>query len=369
VPEPAPATRAWKAPVLIETNNAGGVFNTRIAVDASGNALAVWDQSDGIRLNIWVNRFTAASNTWGSPVLIETDNVSNAFAPQIAIDAEGNALAVWSQFDGATNNIWANRFTAASNTWGVAVLIETDDAGHAGGQQIVIGGDGNALVVWSQDDGATTNLWTNRFTAGSNTWGSAELIEINANQAFNPQIAVDANGNAVAVWVQSAGTGFSIWANRFTAASNAWGSAGLIDSTNARGEDPQIAMGPNGDAMVVWRQFDNIWANRFSAASNTWGNAVLIETEAGAAANPQIAIDASGNAQAVWSQSDGTRSNIWANRFSAASNTWDSAVLIETNNAGAAAAPQVVIDGNDNAFAVWRQSDGTRDNIWAAQFN
>jgi hypothetical protein len=36
---------------------------------------------------------------------------------------------------------------------------------------------------------------------------------------------------------------------------------------------------------------------------------------AGGAFGHQIAFDASGNALAVWHQFDGTRSNIWANRY------------------------------------------------------
>jgi hypothetical protein len=30
--------------------------------------------------------------------------------PQVAIDANGNALAVWYQSDGATYSVWANRY-------------------------------------------------------------------------------------------------------------------------------------------------------------------------------------------------------------------------------------------------------------------
>ena len=365
------ASNTWDNAALIGTNNTGNAWAPQVAVDANGNALAVWSQYDGTTTNIWAKRFTAASNTWGTAVLIETDGAGDAYDPQISVAADGNALAVWRQFDGTRHNIWANRFTAASNTWDSAVLIETEDAGHAGGQQIAIGVDGNALAVWYQDDGTTTNLWANRFTAASNTWGSAELIETNPNQAFNPQIAIDANGNALAVWAQSDGLRFSVWANRFSEASNTWGIAVLVDPNNARGEDPQIAMGANGNALVVWRQSGNILANGFSGATNTWGNAVFIEMEVGEADRPRIAIDAAGNALAVWSQSDGTRSNVWANRFTAARNTWDSpsAVLIETENAGSAFAPEIAVAANGNALAVWRQSDGARDNVWAARFD
>ena len=157
------ADKAWGTATLIETDNAGGATRPQIAVDASGNALAVWRQSDGTRLNIWANRFTAATSSWGTAALIETDNLGDASSPQIAFDASGNALAVWSQFDGTRPNIWANRFTAATNSWGTAALIETDNAGGAVNPQLAFDASGNALAVWQQSDGTRFNIWTNTF--------------------------------------------------------------------------------------------------------------------------------------------------------------------------------------------------------------
>jgi hypothetical protein len=58
----------------------------------------------------WANRYTASSNSWGTAALIETDNADSAFHPQIAVDGSGNAIAVWYQFDGMRSSIWANRY-------------------------------------------------------------------------------------------------------------------------------------------------------------------------------------------------------------------------------------------------------------------
>ena len=80
-----------------------------VTASNSGNALAVWGQSDGTRRNIWSNRYMAGTG-WGTAVLLETDNAGDANAPQIALGANGNALAVWYQSDGTRTNIWSNRF-------------------------------------------------------------------------------------------------------------------------------------------------------------------------------------------------------------------------------------------------------------------
>ena len=52
----------------------------------------------------------ATLQAWGTAALIETDNAGDASRAQIAFDANGNALAVWQQYDGTRNNIWANRY-------------------------------------------------------------------------------------------------------------------------------------------------------------------------------------------------------------------------------------------------------------------
>lgn len=154
---------------------------------------------------------------WGTASLIETDNAGHASDPQIVFDNNGNALAVWVQSDGTRNNIWANHYTVGTG-WGTAAQIETD-TGNANQAQIAIDASGNALAVWTQFDGTRNSIWANRFIAGTGTgtgWGAVSLIETdNAGDAYSPQIAIDANGNALAVWHQSDGTRFNIWANRY----------------------------------------------------------------------------------------------------------------------------------------------------------
>ena len=301
----------WGTDELIETNNLGSARFPQIAFDSSGNAIAVWHQSDGTRQNIWANRFDGTS--WGTAEQIEPD-VIGSYNPQIAFDSSGNAIAVWRQHDGTRTNIAANRFDGTS--WGTAELIETDNAGEASSPQIAFDSSGNAIAVWHHYDGTRTNIWANRFDGTS--WGTAIKIETdNAGDALSPQIAFDSSGNAIAVWVQSDGTGQNINANRFNGAR--WGTAELIETIERGGaESLKIAVDSSGNAIAVWKQSDgtgyNIYANRFNGTS--WGTTELIEAiERGGAASPQIAFDSSGNAIAVWHHYDGTRTNIWANRF------------------------------------------------------
>jgi hypothetical protein len=192
----------WGFATLVETNS-GNAQRPQVAVDSSGNATAVWHQSDGTRFNIWANRYTSGTG-WGAAALIETDNAGDAFYPQVAVDPSGNATAVWYQSDGTRNNILANHYTSGTG-WGTAVLIETDNAGSAYYPQVAIDSSGNATAVWTQHDGTRNNIWSNRYTSGTG-WGTAALIETdNAGNAYAPHVAVDSSGNATPVWTQSDG--------------------------------------------------------------------------------------------------------------------------------------------------------------------
>ena len=350
----------WGTATLIETNNAGSVSDDlQLAYDADGNAIAVWSQSSASAVNIWSNRYTAGVG-WGTATLVGLDSAVD-FTPQIAIDASGNVLVVWIHTD-TTYHIWANRYTAGTG-WGTAAAIETNTADGADAPQIVIDANGNATAVWAQS--SVGNIWANRYTAGTG-WGTAALIETGTGSAYGPRIAIDAGGNVLAVWAQTNGTVYSVWSNRYSA--GAWGTAALIETDNAgSAEGPQIAIDANGNALAVWAQSNgtviSIWANRFSAG--VWGTAQLIETDSGSNAGyPEIAFDANGNALAVWHQPRAITYNRYTNGIG-----WGTAALVDPDiNNEVTGPPQIAIDGNGNAWVVWAQYDFTRNNIWANRY-
>ena len=376
------AGTGWGTSIHIATDNAGSGRSPQIAFDANGNALAVWEQWDGMRGNIWSNRY-AVGTGWGAAVLIETDNAGSAGSPLIAFDVNGNALAVWTQSDGTRVHIWSNRYTAGTG-WGTGAIIETDNAGDGGRPQVAFDASGNALAVWTKFDGTLNKIWANRYSAGTG-WGTAALIETdNTGNAGNPQIAIEANGNALALWEQWDGARDNIWSNRYIAGTG-WGTATRIETHNAGyALDPQIAIDANGNALAVWRQTDNtdgilqigvtrgnIWSNRYTADTG-WGTAALIGTGAlfgtdyvgDGIFSPRIVIDPIGNALVVWWRPDGPDGYIWSSRYTARTG-WGTAALIETVRAFS---PQIAIDANGNAMAVWWQFAGTHDDLWSNRF-
>jgi hypothetical protein len=207
------AGTGWGTATVIETNDRDA-SNPAIASDAAGNAMAVWVQADDTNpvtntSSVYSNRFSAGS--WGTATLVK-GGAPFAWDGAIAMNASGDAVVVWQEddgFDGAS--VWARSY--AAGVGGTPRRIDDQVTILAVSPRIGVDAGGNAVSVWSQGG----QLWSNQATPGTG-WGIAADIDPGRSGASRPQLAVDATGNAIAVW-QRQGTGVTpgpdLWTNLF----------------------------------------------------------------------------------------------------------------------------------------------------------
>lgn len=157
-----------------------------------------FDSNTGL-FNVYAARYEAGA--WGTAVNIEA-STDNADEPHVAMDSAGNAVVVWEQSDGTRNAIWASRYDVVSRAFSVPTSIVADLVNNAEDPRVVLNASGDVIAVWEQDNGTGTieDIWVNRLTAGA--WGTAVRIETGGGTAYDPQIGMDANGNAIVVWEQ-----------------------------------------------------------------------------------------------------------------------------------------------------------------------
>jgi len=366
----------WGTAVPIEIGSGFGSQHPEVAVDPGGNAVTVWRRDDDG--GAWSNRYTP-SGGWGLAERFDAGGIYN-FGPVVAVDPSGNAVVVWRN----NQDVWSNRSTL-SGGWGAAELIDNATR-SAVDPEVAVDPDGNAVAVWRQSDGVGSlySIWSSRYTP-SGGWGAAEPIETNdapvaLGATPGPQVAIDGDGNATAVWLQSDGNADSVWSNRYTP-SGGWGAAVLIENAPYPAFDQRVAVDPDGNAVAVWTQSDgnveSAWSNRYTP-SGGWGTPVLIENDDtnrvlpgnGVDGGPQVAVDWQGKATAVWRQSDGNADSIWSNRYTP-SGGWGTPVLIENDSEGLPnirGGPQVAVDPDGNATAVWIQYVGNTPSIWSNRF-
>ncbi len=176
---------------------------------------------------------------------------------------------------------------------------------HAGDCDVALDPSGNAVAVWAQSDPQLNgDIWASRWSVASNTWTAPLLLDVSNDRAAQPSVVFDGQGNGMVVWRQGEGShvDMNIWARRYVAATDTWETPQTIDGSYGDSLAPEIAVAPTGDVFVTWLQESthwNVWANRFSAATGTWDVATMIGAGLGDYAHPHVAANADGSAHVI----------------------------------------------------------------------
>jgi hypothetical protein len=190
--------------------------------------------------------------------------------------------------------------------------------------------------------------------------GTAQSIDGGASG--NPtslRVARSANGDGFAVWLADDGTRHNLWANRYRAATAAWGSPINIEASSADIDDFDLAVDASGNATVAWHevppvqvpQLDQgvVMSARFDTGAGAWTTPVPLNTNA---VQPRVASDATGAVLAVYVF---TAHLVRGRFFDPVSGTWQPEAAIEQNNTGTGFSfgPAALLDGSGNALVAF----------------
>ena len=201
----------WVGPTVLDANNVDSSSSAQIDMDAAGNAVAIWEDGRIPRSTVAMNRYDAVSGSWLGAIDVPLGGLLDARIPDAAIDGAGNVFVIYQSRNTTTfagEDLWGDRYDAATGTFDGATLLENDDTARTTSiwtHQVVADDLGNAIVVWTQNDGVLRNVRTIRYDASDAAWGVEALLETaSEGDAQSPHIAIDrATGQALTAWHQS----------------------------------------------------------------------------------------------------------------------------------------------------------------------
>ena len=346
----------WVPPTTISTIG-GDALTAQVAVDSAGNALAIWARSKG---RTWL--IQAAYRPFGGPWQPPSDLSSPsslAGAPQVTFDAEGNAVAVWERSDGNRLVVQAAARARASGRWSIP-----EDLARSGGDslspQVAVDADGNALAVWVRSSGGVWAVQSSVRPRGS-LWQPAETVDRTTAGAVSPHVVFDVRGNAVAAWAALAGTNWSI-VTAERARDGGWDAPELLA---AAGEYPrvrlQLAVDGRGSVFALWEGLNGlhpvVQASVRSASGQRWSVVRDLSDDTSDAVSPELAVDAGGDVVAVWARTNGRNWVVQAAQRRAGK-SWEPPRTVSSSGRDAVA-PDVALDPRGNALAVWTRSNGS----------
>ncbi len=347
-----------------------------LGIDAQGNAFVVWNSQESGNV-IKASRFDRASQTWSAEEIIGSDNAN---IPQIAVTTDGKAVALWVR----SETIYANFYDGSS--WGSEQIIDTDPSFQVQGQpQVGVDAAGNAIAVWEVAGNSVARVIRaaiGDITAG--TWAAAENISTDYGYDYDdfailrvgqPQIALNAAGNAIVVWryADEENNVYKIQSNLYIDGS--WLSAEEDIQTSLSNTAqlvlPSVAFDTNNHALVTWVQFDGTFANNqpyaiYASSRNTgWSTSVRVSSTLGfynfnnsfaAEKGPyfsHVAIDGNGDAIGVWALRHATCNISYIEASTFPGLAWSGNTSVISDMSLISFFPQVSIDLAGNAFAIW----------------
>ncbi len=242
-------TTGWTQPVAISGTTADA-SEAAVAVDANGLAMVVWRQQQAATGVLRARSYDTATGQSGNELEVDPGQFTNDMRnPHVVALAPGSFLATWEQAGpGGAYDMRAN--TGSATAWqNVSAPLESD-AGTVDQSLVVAGPNATAYAVWRQN----STIFFGRYAAG--TWSVARQVSGTAT-SHTPRVAVDGNGNAIFVWLQTpASGGFDdLFYVTFTASNGALSGAFQLDAeTTGAAATPSLSAAANGAAVVAWLQ-------------------------------------------------------------------------------------------------------------------
>lgn len=361
-----PSGGVWSTSTITTSASSRG-WDSRVALDAKGNAVAAWQhEASGTSRIRAAHR--SATGSWSTPVTISGSG--SVYEVDLATDKVGNAIAVWAKEVDGGYRVQAAR-KAAGGGWSAPTTLSA--AGQlASRPHVAVDGEGGFFASWLLNDGASTRLQV-AYRATGATWSAAQTVSGAGQDVRNASVAAYGAGAALAAWSNFHPDGSIRLSIAERAAGGGWGLASEVTGTGQWADYPDLAVSPHGDAALVWNYLNYAsttvqFARRMGPGS--WSAPQLISSGAGRerAEFPQVAVAERGETFATWSTSDDGQPGPAQAAYQRVGFPWTApAQLSPTALTGAE--PQVAADDQGNALTLWHAPGDGNDRVQAKVFD
>lgn len=266
----APATPA--GPAFTLSGEDGFFLAPDVAVDAAGNAVATWygeapDQAVP-DVEIYARRYAPSGLPLGPTFTVNAVADGQQRRPAVAVHPDGAFVVAW---DTDTRTIWARRFTADGRPTGGDIAVSQRAATHRD-PDVAIAADGSFVVVWELTAAGDDDIAIRRFDAEGAPLGDERLLSDPAPDTarqLNPALAALPGGALAIVWERQSGTLSApltaVELLRLDAAGSPLGALQPV-ATSAAEElrDPAASAGPTGELVVAWSSFTTLGSQIFA---------------------------------------------------------------------------------------------------------
>ena len=362
----------WRTPEPFSPP-AGGAEDLDLAVNPDGSAVAAWVQPQSGGTFVVQAGLRPFGGSWAAPQTLSEPSSSQSLDPDVAIDADGNAVVAWSLPSSASQSaVQARLRPFAIGSWQPVQTLSTTGA-LAVRPEVTIGPSGGAVAAWlEQVPGQGLGQVQTAAREAASGFFSAPA-PLGPSGAFGVTLDADGAGTTLAV-VQVGGPPNSTWQTALRPPGGPFGALEALPSPSPPIVDAaigasgrQIAVGPDPGAadpkVMVFSSRTGAGAWSAFAPVSPAGPAVEVSAA-------QVALDGDGNPTVVWQRAV-EKSNGQGNVATtvAADGPFGGPFGAPVRLSPAdAAAPTVGLGVNaqGTAVALWGRTSGSKDGLEGA---
>ena len=213
---------------------------------------------------------------------------------------------------------------------------------------VAVNPNGNAIAVWGGGESGVQA----RYRPAGGPWQSPTQL---ASCGGRPRAGVDAVGNATVIWIQCGEGETRVFAATRTT-TGVWSSPVTLSTAGRYTENPQLAVASSGYVVASWAETDGrYWVIQASALSpgGSWERAMQLSSVGGDSLGSQAVINVGGAAMVSWTRYDAVGPMVWVASRDAAG--WEPAVNLSQPGAQGSS-PSLAIDHRGDAIAVWNEN-------------
>lgn len=237
------------------TPEAGSV---QIAMRSDGSHSIAWVSYPGSgQRALYLAAFDANGMPLGTPQLVASGTSSSQLTwPRLATDDAGNVLVVWSENrSGATDEVWMRR-RLANGTFAPITRVNSLAPSTVPRPDAAMDAAGNAVVVWRQYNRSLGLRIVGQRLLSSGALAGGEFL-LAARESYpkeepaHPNVAMARQtGDFAAVWRRADG---HIYVRHFRANGTPLGPEQASSQGNAQTDYPDVTMDADGDTQVAWQ--------------------------------------------------------------------------------------------------------------------
>jgi hypothetical protein len=352
----AMVANGWNLPPIVLSSYLPGYSmladSLSMAMDKQGNALAVWKAKSGSNIYVLMARFEVSTNAWNPVVkVLSLANISGQIILSMA--ATGDAFIMWESHEVPLYTISCTKYENGTTWASWAPTVQTlSTESYLALYGCAVNELGDALFVYSSE------VYYSSFYDHTISWTAWSPVAVGipiALPANTLNITLDNNGQGLVLYSVSS----NLFASQYV--SSTWSVSGQINAAGTVASQPALVQEPIfGANYIMWIENANsVHATQFGQTSKT-----LDMLSASTVGQVMEIVDVAGNVTFMWTANSLSSGNLKTTYFNNTSwNSWTPTIntiatsasrpIVHWTMAVQPASPYEI-------FALWELNNGTQ---------